>query len=503
MATTFDTREFSTDWLVGTRRRRLVTLTALVIALSLVFARLVLAINIGAVAGLAIVAAVIAVGMRPRYGLYLMFAIVLFFDGVSLDPVMLAGRYINFSLQTTLNLNGAILIPFEMLVLLTSAVWLAQATMRRKLDFRSGFFGRPIAFFGLALVLGVVRGLVGGANFNYSFWESRFLFSLVLAYFLAANTIRTRAHVRTLTTLIFVCVSLSAVEGMWRKFGLIDAGVLGSAQEAWFSHEDVVVWGLLIVLVLAQQVFHSGPRWQRLLGPCLVLVAIFTMLVSERRAGLIAVMIAFAIFTCSLFTIKRKAFFLIAVPAVLAGAIYLPLFWNNTGTVGQGARAVRSISSPDPRDAASNAWRDLEAINVRATIASDPLLGIGFGRPFLQVVKVPDISFFEFWDYEAHHNILWVWMKLGAVGFIAFFVVAMSGIARSIWLAKTLRDPEFRTFAMVAMCTIVMSLVFCYVDLGLSITRIPLLLGVSLGTVGVLHRIRDEQQTALSARPTT
>src|SRR5439155_5895771 len=213
------------------------------------------------------------------------------------------------------------------------------------------------------------------------------------------------------------------------------------------------------MLVVPQQVFRGARRWQRLLGPAMVFVSIFVMLLSERRAGLIAVMVAFAVFLLALFTIKRKAFVAIAIPTVLIGSIYMPLFWNDTGTLGQAARAVRSISSPDPRDAASNAWRDLEAINVRATIASDPLLGIGFGRPFLQVVTVPDISFFEFWNYEAHHNILWVWMKLGAFGFICFFVLVLSGIARSIWLAKTLRDPDLRTFAMVAMCAIVMSLV--------------------------------------------
>src|SRR5229473_2590729 len=118
MAITLDTRELSTNWFVGTRRRRLVSLTALAVALSLGFARLVLTVDIAAVAVLAIAAALIAIAIQPRYGLYLMFAIVLFFDGISLDPVMRAGEYINFSLQTTLHLNGAILIPFEMLVLL-------------------------------------------------------------------------------------------------------------------------------------------------------------------------------------------------------------------------------------------------------------------------------------------------------------------------------------------------------------------------------------------------
>ncbi|HLZ31294.1 MAG TPA: O-antigen ligase family protein [Chloroflexota bacterium] len=491
MAAVFGPRQFSTTWIEGTRRRRIIILSALTVGLSLLLARLVLTIDILVVAGMAVLVAVTAICVRPRYGLYLLFGVVLFFDGMAQDPFMLPGRYINFSLQTTLGLNGAIIIPIEVLVLLASALWLAQATMRRQVDFRLGFFGRPILLFGGMLVFGLARGLLSGANPNYSFWESRFLFSMLLAYILTANVIRTRAHVRTLLNLVFVLVSLSAIEGLYRKFALINNGVLGPAQENWFSHEDVVIWGLLIILVFAQQVFGSGPGWRRFVGPFTALAAVGIMLLSERRAGLIAVGIAFAIFTISLITINRKAFLFIAVPALLVAAVYLPVFWNNTSTLGQGARAVRSISSPDPRDAASNAWRDLEAINVRATIASDPLLGIGFGRPFLQIVTVPDISFFEFWDYEAHHNILWVWMKTGALGFTAFFILAMTGIARSIWLAKTLRYPEFRTFALLATSAIVMSLVFCYVDLGLTGTRIPLLLGVALGTVGVLDRIRE------------
>src|SRR5262249_31030389 len=155
-----------------------------------------------------------------------------------------------------------------------------------------------------------------------------------------------------------------------------------------------------------------------------------------------------------LFRARRKAFLLIAVPVLVAGAVYMPLFWNNTSTWGQPARAVRSINDPDPRDASSDAWRDLEAINVRATIASDPILGIGFGKPFLQVVQVPSISFFEFWNLEAHHDILWIWMKAGALGFISFFALMLSGIARCAWMARTMQHPDDRVFAMVTMCAV-------------------------------------------------
>jgi hypothetical protein len=490
MATALSANQLSAMRIDAIQRRRLLLLSVFVLLLSLGLARAVLAANIAVIAGMVVLAALVAISVRPRIGLYFLFIVVLFFDGISLDPIMLPGRYINFSLQTTLNLTGAVLIPFEMLVLLTSTIWLCQATMRRKLDFRGGFLARPVLLFGLMLVFGVVRGLASGANFNYAFWESRFLFGLVLAYVLAANTIRTRAHVRTLLTLVFVFVGLSAIEGVFRKFVLINNGLIGESQEVWYSHEDVVIWGLVIMLLIGNQVF-GGPRWQRILGPALGLVATFAMLISERRAGLIAVGIAFVIYTMALFKINRKAFMLIAVPGLLVSAVYLPLFWNDTGTLGQGARAVRSLSSPDPRDAASNLWRDMEAINVRATIASDPLIGIGFGRPFLQIVAVPDISFFEFWNYEAHHNILWVWMKMGAFGFTIFFVLLLAAIARAIWLARTLAHPELKIFAMLTMGTIVMTAVYCYVDLGLTYQRLPSLLGVCLGTLGVLDRIRD------------
>jgi hypothetical protein len=348
----------------------------------------------------------------------------------------------------------------------------------------------PVLLFFVAVIFGILRGLGASANINFTLWESRFLVAMLLAYVLAANTIRTRTHVRTLMTLILVCVGLSGIEGVWRKFALVDAGLLGAVPESWYAHEDVVIWGLMIMLVVAQQIF-GGPRWQRIIGPLLVLATGFAMLLSERRAGYVAVILAFVALAIALFVVKRRAFWMFALPVLVAGAVYMPLFWNNTGTLGQPARAIRSISDPDVRDASSNAWRDLEAINVRATIASDPLFGIGFGRPFLQVVEVPNISFFEFWNYESHHDILWVWMKTGALGFVAFFMLMLNGLSRSVWIAKTFSDPEFRIFGILSMSAIIMAFVFCYVDLGLTSSRIPIMLGILLGTVAVLHRIRD------------
>ncbi len=494
MAATADyLRTSTTHWYIGTRKRQSIALTALVILVSLVLARLVLMFPVGAAAGLIAWIALMGVVFQPRFGVYLMLAIVLPFEGGERDnPLQAIGYFVYASPQSTLQWSGAILTPLEVLLLVACTAWLGQAAIRRQLDFRGGSLGVPMLLFSSVLVFAMARGLMGGADFNIVMWESRFLVAMVLCYLVAANTIRSIVHIKAVLALVVVAVGLGGLEAIWRKFVLADAGLLGSVREFWFSHEDVVMWALIIFIVLGRFAF-GGSRWQQIVGLPLVFATAFAMLLSERRAGYIAVMIAFLAFSIVLFIARRKAFWTLCLPILLAGAIYLPLFWTNTGTFGQPARAVRSITDPDPRDASSNAFRDLEAINVRATIQSDPLLGIGFGRPFLQVVQVPNISFFEFWNLEAHHNVLWLWMKSGALGFITFFMVMLGGIARSAWIVKNFNEPDFRVVAMLTLCAIIMSLVFSYVDLGLTGSRIPMMLGILLGATAVVPHIRREE----------
>jgi hypothetical protein len=253
----------------------------------------------------------------------------------------------------------------------------------------------------------------------------------------------------------------------------------------------VIFLGTLVLVVLGQLVF-GGPLWQRLLGLSLfVPFSIYTLLATERRSGYIALMIAFMALALVFLVVRRKAFFLIAVPLIVAGAVYLPLFWNASGLIGQPARAIRSLYEPDPRDASSNLYRELEKINVRATIQSDPLFGVGFGREFHFVVSMPDLSFWPFWHYMPHHNILWVWLKTGAIGFTIFWVLMGLSLAQSANAIKVLRAPELRVFAVLALTGIVSTLVFCYVDLGLTMGRVTVFLGTCIGTVAVLHDLTD------------
>jgi hypothetical protein len=432
--------------------------------------------------------AIAAIGWWPRVGLCVAFTLVLLFEAGGPDPLMLPGAYFNGGLAATAGIPGIIASPLELLLLLTFSMWLSRGIMSRRLEYQGGALGWPLCVFMVLVGFGILRGVLSGGDANVALWESRFIFYMAACYVLAANTIRTPAHVRQLLGLALLAIGLFALEGAYRRIVLVPAGVLAVAKEFYFAHETSVFLGIFILLVVAQWVY-GGSRWQKAWGLALLPVAIFTLLVTERRAGQIALMVAFLALAAVIFATRRKAFFLIVVPVLLCGAIYLPLFWRNTGTLGQPARAVRSLWEPDPRDAASNAYRFAEKENVRITIRSNPVLGVGFGQPFYFVVPMADLSWWPFWRYEPHHNVLWIWLKTGAAGFISFWVLMGLAIARAGNLARRLADPDLRNAAILALVTLVSILVFAYVDLAFVSGRVTVLVGTVLGTLAVLDRL--------------
>ena len=483
------TIEPTVGWYVGTQRRRQFALLVAALAASGLLALLALWFQFISVVGLLIWVAVIAIAIRPFVGLCVAYALCMVFEGGSPDALMLPGYYLHWGLGASVGI-GVILSPLELLLILTFASWFLQGVARRDLNFRGGALGHPVLFFFLALIAGLVRGIGGGGDFNIAMWESRFLFYTVMCYMVAANTIRTKRQTTILIMLTVLGTGLFAIEGAYRRLALIDTGKLGVVPEFAYDHNDVIFLGSLPMIVVAQFAFRA-PAWQRLIGLLLVPITIFTLLATERRAGFIAVIITFLAYGLIFLVAHRKAFFLFTLPMVIGLAIYLPVFWTNTSLIGQPARAVRSLYQPDPRDASSNLYRDLEKINVQATIHANPLLGVGFGRPFDFVVPLPDLSWWQFWHYEPHHNILWVWLKLGPAGFIIFWWMLSTAVARSAYAVRKLADSRVRIFGLFGLCAIVMTVSFCYVDLGLVAGRVTVFLGTTLGTLSILHELRE------------
>lgn len=478
----------STSAYAAATRMRIAALFALAVVASVVGASIVPALELGSVVVVVYALALVAIVWRPSLGLYGIVALVAFFEPGGADAVMELGRWLYGGFSSTLGLREVIFSPLEILLALALAGWLAHGVMTRDLRFRGGLLGLPVLLFALALTVGFLRGALPGGNLNIALWESRFLVYVLICYVLACNLIRTRHDVNVLVTILVVATGLFAFEGAYRRVALIDTGSLGVAAEFAYAHDSTVFLAVVLLLVLAQPLL-GAPGWQRALALAVAPVAAFTLLATERRAGMLALIAGLLVLVIVTVAWRPRRFWSVVVPLVMIGLLYLAAFWNSSGLIGQPARAIRSVFQPDARDFYSNLYRFLETINVRATIRATPLLGVGFGREYFFVVPLPDLSWWPFWHYEPHNTILWIWLKTGVFGFVAFWSLMGRALARAAHFAKTLGSGELRTFAALALCGLTAALAFSYVDLGLVSPRVTVLMGTLLGALAVLDRI--------------
>src|SRR5690606_34414789 len=104
---------------------------------------------------------------------------------------------------------------------------------------------------------------------------------------------------------------------------------------------------------------------------------------------------------------------LVSIPVVLA---YIAVGWTSASKIFAPARMVRSIF--DSKSDILTEWRDLENFNLVATIKNNPVVGSGWGIPFEEVIKLPDVTdVYELEPYAPHNSVLGIWAYTGYVGF--------------------------------------------------------------------------------------
>ena len=201
---------------------------------------------------------------------------------------------------------------------------------------------------------------------------------------------------------------------------------------------------------------------------------------------MIALFIGIVVLVVVLFHRRRRAFWFFVPVAAFIGIGYLAATWNAIGPIGLPSQAVKTVLFPDQlgdADRSSDLYRQTEAFNLWFTIRQNEIAGVGFGRKFLQPVTLPDISFFEFWEYLPHNSILWVWLKTGFLGMIAMFFMFGRAIQAGARSALTVRTAEQAAIVVAALAYVVMFLVFAYVDIAWG-SRSTVFLAVAFAVCG-------------------
>ncbi len=437
----------------------------------------------------------------PRVVLYFVFASVCLFelaqmtgqDGRPYADSVTDRIPIFWNVNTILQLYGHMdfkgipLNLLEVLLLVAGLCALVRSAYTRTAFFRPGALIWPIGVYMGFVALAWINGMATGGDFKISLQEIRSQFYFGLAYLMAYNMVQDRKLLNTVLWIMISCIGLKGILYTFRRYVTLHG--LPLPDQGVGSHEEAFFFDAFIVLLLSFTVCGTFPKMRGVMLALLPFVVLGS-LACNRRAGTAAFIIiipVLALAAYQAFPVRRRLIGILAIVGTIAFMGYYEAFKNSGSILAQPARAINSQFTPDPRDASSNAYRDAENADLMATIRSAPL-GYGYGKRMLHAVPIADISGeYEWWDIMTHNQVLWVWMRVGTFGFVAFWMMVSAIL---ICAARTVRseraDPETKSLAISGMLIIGSLMIFGLLDLQFSNFRDMLFVGLWSGIIAAL-----------------
>jgi O-antigen ligase len=425
----------------------------------------------------------VAIVSRPMLGLYVITICVALVDQAPLPTPILTDTLPIFYWPSSL--TGLPERPIGFLLLLVVLVFAFHRLLKRERPLWGGPLFWPFVLFLLAVAIGVVHGLTSGGIVNIIVLEVRPLWYLFVAYLLAYNMLFQKRQVRSLIWILIIGAAIKGVQGTYIYLVVFHGNLVGHNEI--MSHEESFFFVAMLLLLLLF-CMHSRYRPQLI---ALLLSMPFVLLATvgnQRRADYIALLVGILVAWTLIYLVKpaaRQRMLVGMLIAAVLGAGYVLAFSHSSASIAQPARAVSSIFNPsaaDPRDASSNLYRQTENDDLKFTVKQSPLIGWGFGKPFLQPVPLPDITGLDpYFNYIPHNTIFWIWMRLGGIGYILLWYLLGAAIVRGCMIVRRLRDAYLQLLAIFIVAITVMEVIVAYADYQLFFFRNVLYLGLLLG----------------------
>jgi len=400
-----------------------------------------------------------------------------------------------FQVYAHSNFKGIPLNLFEVFILAAGVCSCLRAVYSQNTSLRAGPLLLPIGIYLAFVLMGWVNGVLTGGDFKISLQEVRPQFYFGLAYLMAVNMVRERKHLLTLLWGTAVCIGLKAVLLTLRRYVTLHG--LPIPDQGVGAHEEAFFMDAFLLLLLALTLCRVLPRLRWLMWSLVPFVVLGNLALNRRAATAAMVFVVPLVLLAAYQALPERRRLIAALGLTLAVgfAAYYPLFKNSDSLLAQPARAIKSNFEPDARDASSNASRDSENTDLMATIKSAPILGNGYGRPYLQIIPLPEIvKIYELEPFIPHNQILWIWERVGTFGFLAFWMM-ISAIL--IFAGQAIRAPGAddltKAVGIFGLLLTAMLVIFGLLDLQLSNFRDVLFAGIWAGVLAAMPTLRDSK----------
>ncbi len=442
----------------------------------------------------ALAAAVIAVRW-PLTGLYMVAGCVVLVEQAPIATPDFTDHLYIFYWPSSLTGLPERPIGFFMLLILLALI--IQRLMKRQRVLSGGGLLWPFVGFLLCVVWGIIHGLQTGGDYKIIILEVRPFWYFFISYLLAYNLITEKRQIRALFWIIIVGAGVKGLQGTYIYLFVLHGNLEGTNEI--MAHEESYFF-VAVILLLLLFLLHYRYRPQKRAIQIILPVVILALVANERRTDYLALLIGIGVSLGLIFIIKpqvRKRLVVLVVCILIFGAGYVIAFGQASGALGEPARAIISVvnpSSTNARDASSDLYRVYEDADLQYTVKQDPILGWGFGKPFLQPQILPNIlSLDPYYLYIPHNTIYWVWMRLGDIGYLMLWFLFGAAIVRGSLIARKLRDPYLQVVAMFVVAATVMEIIVAYADYQLYFFRNVLYLGLLLGVLMRLPAIDEAE----------
>lgn len=375
----------------------------------------------------------------------------------------------------------------DLLLAAVVLIWLLRQVPNGPLPWPRTPVARRVLLLLGAVAFGIVVGVARHGDVRTAFTEIRPYFYLSVTYLLASVLLTNRKGLRAVLWVFVLGTAFKALLGVML---FVQVRHVQPRPEAVLGHEESFFFGLYALLVLGLWVFGVEGRLRKVAVWLLPLVLLGDLVNSRRVAflilgagGLVMLVVGFACVPAC-----RKRVGLLLVGLAVASAVYLPLYWNKTGSLAQPARAVRAQIAPSERDASSDLYREQENANLRLNIRQGGVIGKGFGVPIDYALPIPDISDIDpLITHIPHDGVLYVFMRMGVLGGFAFWSLLGVGMVTAGRLARS-GDRELAFLGALVVCALISYALMGYNDQGFFFYRIAFTMGSLLGMADAAMR---------------
>jgi O-antigen ligase len=450
-----------------------------------------------ATAFVVVVAIVIITLYRLDWGFYLFVICVLLFEQNVIrgfDALTYKVSYFKNlkEIQFLPSIEQAVVNPLELHLFLLLSVWVLLIALKKKVQLNpvSAWFAALLFF--SCLLISFLYGMRVGGDFLPALWEVRAFFYFGIMYFFVPQVIQSEQQVKALMWVCIAMISLKAFLGIARfaSVGFSYEVLLGFPPMA---HEEPVFFVTLVIFLMALSLF-GGHGQQRRALLWLLLPLMFAFYIAQRRAAYAGGAAAIAAFFVLLSGRERLRFLKVALPVIVVMALYAAAFWNSEGRLAAPVRLLQTSLSADREAAGDRYWSNLyrihEQYDLATTIQRAPLKGIGFGSKYDTPIALPPAFSLQF--YIPHNEILWLLVKMGAVGFFCVWFFFGSFLLKGTSVFSQMKNPYLKAVCAVSVVAVINQFVVSYYDLQLTYYRNMIYLGLLMGLVPTLERL-DKQ----------